>query len=232
MYAADVMDCPAWAYEDGESLRIADADEKMTGLFTRHRRNRKQMKFHYGGKFKTDADFKSPGKHHEGAVAFREPSQKVFAVVANVGCIIVLFLLLMLTFFLSGKSFLEFSPWISLAAILSMLTLLPHEVLHAACFREDVYLYYDLSKLLVFVHGTESMSKRRFIFMSLLPNVVFGGIPFVLFLFNHNWSLLGMIGAFCISMGFGDYINVFTALTQMPRRAKTYLYDFHSYWYV
>ena len=32
-------------------------------------------------------------------------------------------------------------------------------------------------------------------------------------------------------MGFGDYMNVFNALTQMPRGARTYLYGFHSYWY-
>ena len=92
-------------------------------------------------------------------------------------------------------------------------------------------MYFDSSKMLAFVHGTESMSKQRFVFMSLLPNIVFGLIPFVLFLFNHNWPVLGVAGAFCISMGFGDYINVFNALTQMPKGSKTYLYDFHSYWY-
>ncbi len=34
-----------------------------------------------------------------------------------------------------------------------------------------------------------------------------------------------------IAMGFGDYINVFNALTQRPNGGKTYLNGFHSYWY-
>ena len=68
--------------------------------------------------------------------------------------------------------------------------------------------------------------------LSLLPNLVFGIIPYVLFLLNHDWLLLGAVGAFCTSMGFGDYINVFNALTQMPKGSKTYLNGFHSYWYV
>ena len=190
------------------------------------------MKLHYGGRFQTEEDFKSTGEHHAGAVAFREPSQTVFAVIANVGSIVVLVILLITVYCLGGKDFREFAPKLWVAAMISLITLIPHEILHAVCFKEDVYLYYDLSKFLVFVHGTESMSKCRFIMMSLLPNIVFGLIPFVLFLINNNWLLLGMIAAFCISMGFGDYINVFNAVTQMPKGARTYLYGFHSYWYM
>jgi hypothetical protein len=33
-------------------------------------------------------------------------------------------------------------------------------------------------------------------------------------------------------MGFGDWINVYHAVKQMPRNAKTYLCGMHSYWYV
>ena len=189
------------------------------------------MKLHYGGRFQTKEDFKSHREHQEGAVAFREPSQTVFAIVANAGCIVVLIMLCMIIYSIGGQSFREFASKIGISAIISMIALIPHELLHAMCFKEDVYLYYDPSKFMVFVHGTESMSKQRFVFMSLLPNVMFGMIPFVLFILNHNWVLLGMIGALCISAGFGDYINVFNALTQMPKGAKTYLYDFQSYWY-
>lgn len=190
------------------------------------------MKLHYGGRFQTKEDFKSQREHQEGAVAFREPRQTVFAAVANLGSIVLLIMLCIIIYFIGGQSFREFASKIGIAAIISMMTCIPHELLHAFCFKEDVYLYYDPSKLLFFVHGTENMSKQRFVFMSLLPNIVFGMVPFVMFIFNHNWMLLGMIGASCISMGFGDYINVFNALTQMPKGAKTYLYDFHSYWYI
>ena len=55
---------------------------------------------------------------------------------------------------------------IGAGSIISMVSLLPHEFLHAVCFKEDVYLYHDLSKLLLFVHGTESMSKARLYYLS------------------------------------------------------------------
>ena len=73
-------------------------------------------------------------------------------------------------------------------------------------------LYYNPTRLLLFVHGTESMSKARFIFLSLLPNVIFGFIPFVIFMINPVFIWLGTFGIMSIAMGFGDYINVFNAI--------------------
>lgn len=191
----------------------------------------KIMKLHYGGQFKTEDDFKVKGEIKEGSVPFREPEAKKFAIIANGGCVLLLIVLLVIAYFLAGKGIRQFLSQIGVATIISMITLIPHEFFHASCFKEDVYLYYDLSKALLFVHGTEDMSKARFVFMSMLPNIVFGIVPYVLFLINHDWLLIGMIGAFCIGMGFGDYVNVFNALTQMPKGAKTYLCGFHSYWH-
>ena len=85
---------------------------------------------------------------------------------------------------------------------------------------------------ILFVVGDEDMSKFRFIFMSLLPTIVFGFIPYALFIANPEWVVFGALGAMCISMGSGDFINVFNALTQMPKGARTYLYKFNSYWYI
>ena len=113
----------------------------------------------------------------------------------------------------------------------NVFALLPHELLHALCFKEDVYLYYNPSRLLLFVHGVESMTRARFVFLSLLPNIIFGFIPFVIFMIEPSLIRLGTMGIMSIGMGFGDYINVFNALTQMPKGAMTYLSGFHSYWY-
>ncbi|MCR5283523.1 MAG: DUF3267 domain-containing protein [Lachnospiraceae bacterium] len=131
---------------------------------------------------------------------------------------------------MSGIGLKVFATRIAFATVLSMITLIPHEFLHALCFKEDVYLYHDFSKGLLFVHGIEKMSKARFVFMSMLPNLVFGFVPFAVFLCNPQWYMLGLCSAMCISMGFGDYINVFNAITQMPKGAETYLHKFHSYW--
>ena len=85
---------------------------------------------------------------------------------------------------------------------------------------------------MLFVVGPETMSKSRFIFMSLLPNLVFGLIPYLAGMIFPDLMLLLMVGILGIGAGAGDYYNVFNAVTQMPRGARTYLYKFHSYWYM
>ena len=91
----------------------------------------------------------------------------------------------------------------------ALLALFPHELLHAVCFKQDVYLYTNWKQGLLFVVGPEPMSKRRFILMCLLPNLLLGFLPYI-----------------------GDYYNIINALTQMPKGAKTYLYQMHSFWYL
>ena len=49
---------------------------------------------------------------------------------------------------------------------------------------------------------------------------------------NPEWTLLGIFASFGISAGAGDYLNVFNAITQMPKGARTYLHHFNSYWYI
>ncbi len=76
------------------------------------------------------------------------------------------------------------------------------------------------------------MSKARFVFMSLLPNIVFGFLPFIAAMINPSLIFLGVCGALSISMGAGDFYNVFNAITQIPKGARTYLYKFNSFWYM
>ena len=115
---------------------------------------------------------------------------------------------------------------------LGCICLVPHEFLHAIFFKKDVYMYTNLSQGMLFVVGQENMSKIRFCLMSLFPNIVFGFIPFIIYMINPSFKILGELGAFSIACGVGDYLNVFNALTQMPKGAKTYLSGMHSYWYM
>ena len=98
--------------------------------------------------------------------------------------------------------------------------------------RKDVYMYNDLAHMLMFVVGTEDMSKGRFIFMCLCPNLILGIIPYILFLIFPQFVGLGLFGIICIGMGFGDYLNIYNAIKQMPKNSKTYLCGMHSYWYM
>lgn len=117
-------------------------------------------------------------------------------------------------------------------SILALLTLLPHELLHAICFKEDVFLYTNFKKGMLFVTGTENMTKNRFIFMNLLPNIIFGWIPFLIFLLKRDLYLIGSMSAFTIAMGAGDYYNVYIIMKQMPRKAYLYSMGFSTYWFV
>ena len=85
---------------------------------------------------------------------------------------------------------------------------------------------------MLFVCGPEDFSRGRFVFMSLLPNLAFGFLPYAVGLIFPSLGWLGLFGAFCIGAGAGDYYNVFNALTQMPRGARAYMYGLNTYWYM
>ena len=44
--------------------------------------------------------------------------------------------------------------------------------------------------------------------------------------------MFALWGVIAVAMGAGDYCNVFNALTQRPKGARTYLYQMNSYWYI
>lgn len=191
------------------------------------------MKLHYAGKYNLDEE-SLPGRPHEpGAVPFREMDMKTFSIVINiVSCIVTIILfafVLIREYVMTGEVAVI---RIYLGIVLALLSLIPHEILHAICFREDVYLYTNFKQGMLFVVGTETMSKGRFIFMSLLPNIVFGLIPFVVGIIFPQLITCITLGAFALGMGAGDYYNVLNAVTQMPKGARTYLHKFHSYWYM
>lgn len=188
------------------------------------------MRLHYKGTYNLDPSTLPQSGHRPGAVPYREvKDSKSLAVIANVLCIVII-VLLAVPAVLRGRGSFGIDQ-MTLACVLPMAALLPHELLHAACFREDVYLYTNLRQGMLFVIGPEDMSKSRFIFMSLLPNIVFGFIPYIAGMAVPNLAL-AMFGAICTGMGAGDYYNVFNTLTQVPNGAKVYSYQFNSYWYL
>jgi len=188
------------------------------------------MKLHYMGKYNGDEASLPHGEHQPGAVKFREPeSSKKLALVAN-GIALVLCVITLPVLFLRGGIELLNTFWVG--AVLALLTMFPHELLHALCFRKDVYLYTNWKQGMLFVVGPETMTRARFVWMSLLPNLLFGLLPFAAFLLFPQLTMLGALGALALPMGAGDYLNVWNALRQMPKGARTYLYGFHSYWYL
>lgn len=189
------------------------------------------MKLHYMGKFDLNPESLPHGEHKANAVAFREAEDsRKLGIIANIASVILMLVLAVPAFFRCRGQW-NMAGWV-LACFTPMAILFPHELLHGLCFREDVYLYTNWKQGMLFVVGPEDMSKSRFVFMSLLPNLVFGVIPYLVGLLFPHLTFLVVMGVLCTGMGAGDYYNVFNALTQMPRGARTYLYGFHSYWYL
>ena len=190
------------------------------------------MKLHYMGKFNLDPHSLPHGEHQEGAVPFKEATDsKRLSMIATVISVVIFVVLGVAAILRSTAVFKEHYLQALLALWVSILTLFPHELLHAICFKGDVYLYTNWSQGMLFVVGPETMSKTRFVILSLLPNLILGILPYVVGMIIPNAFLL-TFGVMTTSMGAGDYYNVFNALTQMPKGARTYLYEFHSYWYI
>ncbi len=190
------------------------------------------MKLIYKGKFISEEDL--PVRQHPvGYIPFREmDNMKKLALLLNLASI-PLFVLTAAGLILRGGELLLDRFWIAyFGMIAALLTLFPHELLHALCFRGEVELWTNLKMGMLFVVGTEDMSKSRFVFLSLLPNLVFGWIPYLLFLLQPQWVFLGAMGAMCIPMGVGDYYNVWNCLTQVPKGGVVYMSGMKSYWYL
>ena len=191
------------------------------------------MRLHYKGKYDLNPESLPHGQHMPGAVPFKEAKDsKQLSLIANAASVVIM-VLLAVPAYLRRREFLWASPLqMMFGAIASMLILFPHEILHAFCFKEDVYLYTNWKQGLLFVVGPETMSKGRFIFMSLLPNLVLGIIPYLIGIIFPNQVFAVVLGILATGMGAGDYYNVLNALTQMPKGSRTYLYQFSSYWYM
>jgi hypothetical protein len=187
------------------------------------------MKIRYMGKFSGDPASLPNRPHRPGAIKFREfDDMKKFAVRMNLAAIVIMAALAVLVFLRVGAERLLSPPGFFLACLLPLAVMFPHELLHAICFREDVYIYTNFSQGMLFVMGPEDFGRGRFVFMSLLPNLIFGLVPYAAGLIFPAAGWLGLFGAFCIGAGAGDYYNVYNAHTQVPRSGKIYMYGLNT----
>ena len=185
------------------------------------------VKFHFAGRYNDDPESLITHPHEPGNVPFKEaPDMKKLSIIVNALAIVIAAVTIPI-YYLAARKPLEIWGW-----ILFVVTLIPHEFLHALCFKGDVYMYENLKRGMLFVVGPGTFTKGEFVFMSMLPNLVFGFIPFIIFLIVPSQTILGTLGAVAISAGAGDYYNVFNAVTQMPKGSRTYLHGTSSYWYM
>lgn len=181
------------------------------------------------------------GELPERAVKFKEPdSMLMLNVVASIFIIPVIMLVAIA--YLIKSNLLGTSVdmnFINLWGILLAFSMiLPHELLHAVLFPKDkeVELWVSPSAFTAFVVSTAPVSKGRFIFLSLLPNIVFGFIPLIIWIFvpegGTMTEILFSFAVISLSFGIGDYLNVFNAIFQMPKGSIQQLSGMNSYWYL
>ena len=197
------------------------------------------MKLQYKGIYRDESQLPL-GNLPKNAVPFEEPDNPADLSKAATWYIIPVFLVIFAVYgikcLLCARILSPLDILHPAGVLLSFLVILPHDLLHGICFPKDavVELWISPKNLMAFVVGTAPMSRRRFIFMSLLPNLVFGLLPMLIWIFLPSglWgNCLGSMGAYAAMMGIGDYLNIANTLRQMPADALTQLSGFHSYWY-
>ena len=123
--------------------------------------------------------------------------------------------------------------------IIHTILLYVHEFIHAIAFpkniKKEIWTKFDEGAL--FVYCNEAISKTRFIWMSIAPNLILGFIPFILFIigvfdFNNFLNdLIGFTSWMMIISGIVDYLNIYNAIRQVPNKAYVINSGFHSFWF-
>lgn len=199
------------------------------------------MKLIWKGKFENEEQL-TVGTLPENAIRFKEPETPEKLIRAAGLFIIPVIIIIGVAIYikkLSGGNFV-FSDMVNIRGILlSLLMAIPHELLHAAAFPKhaEVEIWYSFKYAMAFVFSSCPVSKSRFIFLSLLPNIVFGFVPLISWIFipSEFSQISGIVfsfATFSLTMGIGDFLNVYNAATQMPKDSITQLSGFHSYWYL
>lgn len=202
----------------------------------------REYMIHYKGKFDGNTEQLPAGEYWTSDVPFDEPQdmKKLAAVLQKVMIVIIVLLCGFWAWWFHDlfenmtDMYMTLAGAICSACILQLAVLLPHEYLHALCFREDCWIYTNLKQGMCFVAGPEDMDKKRFIFMCLLPNIVFGFAPFIISLdipVSLSASFLMMFGIINIGAGAGDYMNVYNAARQVPQNGLIYMHHMQSHWY-
>jgi len=128
---------------------------------------------------------------------------------------------------------------IGVSSVISMILVYLHEFIHALSFpknmKKEIWTKFD--ELALFVYCNEAVSKTRFIWVSIAPNLILGFIPFILFIMgvfdfnNFIRDLIGFTSWVMIISGIGDYLNIYNAIRQVPNKAYIINSGFHSFWF-
>ncbi len=196
------------------------------------------MKMHFKGIIKSTKDLPQ-NELPENAVKFKEPNNALLLNLAVIPfCVAVLVVMFVVLAFLCSVKGCDMPNAADLRGLLLFfIFMIPHEIVHALAHPKEaeVNIYILPSALAACVWSACPLSKGRFIFMSIMPFLVFTVLPMIVWAFLPVGTVVGDIliaFAFYHSLGCsGDMLNIFNGLVQMPEGSKEILSGMNSYWY-
>lgn len=200
----------------------------------------KFLKLIWKGKFNGVEDLPI-GELPKNAVRFEEPesAEELAKETRRFLIPVVIFLLIVIFLRIKINGFFVVSDVINIFGIILIpFSILPHEYLHAIFFPKDaeVEMWYSIKQRLALVTSTTAITKKRFIFLSLFPNIVFGFLPLIIWIFIPSYmsfisGILFTFGFISLIMGVGDFMNIYNTIKQVPKGAMTQISGFNSYWF-
>lgn len=200
----------------------------------------KFLKLIWKGKFNGVEDLPI-GELPKNAVRFEEPesAEELAKETRRFLIPVVIFLLIVIFLRIKINGFFGVSDVINIFGIILIpFSILPHEYLHAIFFPKDaeVEMWYSIKQILALVTSTTAITKKRFIFLSLFPNIVFGFLPLIIWIFIPSYmsfisGILFTFGFISLIMGVGDFMNIYNTIKQVPKGAMTQISGFNSYWF-
>ena len=179
------------------------------------------------------------GNLPDNAVKFNEPTNfsKVlfFAFLFTLPALFLSAIFIVSSYMLHGYLNISYSMFGFFAFVLSVL---PHELLHAICFGKNANVELFIAPQLqgLIVTSTKPISKWRYIVMSLMPNVIFTWLPLLVWMIlpYHEFlsDFLFTLSMFSLVVGGADYMNVYNAFRQMPKGSLQQLSGLNSYWFM
>lgn len=200
----------------------------------------KFLKLIWKGKFNGVEDLPI-GELPKNAVRFEEPesAEELAKETRRFLIPVVIFLLIVIFLRIKINGFFGVSDVINIFGIILIpFSILPHEYLHAIFFPKDaeVEMWYSIKQRLALVTSTTAITKKRFIFLSLFPNILFGFLPLIIWIFIPSYmsfisGILFTFGFISLIMGVGDFMNIYNTIKQVPKGAMTQISGFNSYWF-
>ena len=207
------------------------------------------MRFVYKGKFDGNYDNLPRAELPDSAVCYEEPDniKEITVIATKLGIVLIVPVIIAAAVkgyiaFKAGYSGIDiidsFMVMVFPAVILFFISLFPHELIHGICWPGDaeVGIYNALRQGVLFVTSTEPMTKKRFIWMSAAPNIVFGIIPFIIFVImpfgTKASSFMGWFSLCSLSGAGGDLMNIINTIKQVPDGSMVAMSGIHTYWYM